>query len=143
MATKRAAKGTVLQISISSVFTTVAFVKKIDFPDDETQFYDGTALDSTDVEDGTPTNMSVPGSISADLFFDPLDTTHQLLITSRVAHTIESWKITNPNIGTSTKLTCTFSGAIKKFKPSAAVAGGLEASLEVKLSAPCAYAVAA
>ena len=142
MAAKRIAKGTVLQISISSVFTTVAQVKKIDYPDDETQFFDGTGLDSTDVEDGIPTGFSIPGSVSADLFYDPLDAVHQKLISSRIAHTIESWKITNPNIGATTAHSCTFTGAIKKFKPSAAVGGALEGSLEVKLQSVSAYSTA-
>ncbi len=139
MATKRISKGTVLQLSISSVFTTVGQVKKIDFPDDETEFYDGTALDSTDKEDGEPTGFGTPGSMSADLFYDPLDSVHQKLLTSRAAKTKESWQITNPNIGATTALKCSFTGAIKKFKPTAAVSAGLEASLDVKLSSVSTY----
>ncbi|MEI8019653.1 MAG: phage tail tube protein [Schlesneria sp.] len=139
MATKRIAKGTVLQLSIASVFTTVALCKKIDFPDDETEFYDGTALDSTDKEDGTPTGFGVPGSLSADLFYDPLDSVHQKLLTSRAAKTVETWQITNPNIGATTHLICSFTGAIKKFKPTAAVSAGLEASLDVKLATCSTY----
>ena len=143
MATKRQAKGTVLQLSIASVFTTVALVKKIDYPDDETQFTDGTSLDSTNTEDGVVTGLSTPGMCSADLFYDPLDSVHQALIASRIGRSTEAWKITNPNVGGTLAHACTFSGVIKKFKPSANVGGLLEASCEIKLTTICAFNVAA
>ncbi len=139
---KRAAKGTVLKMSISGVYTTVAQVKKVDYPDDETEFYDATTLDSTDKEDGETTGFSVPGSVSCDLFYDPVDVVHQAIIISRVNRWKENWNITNPNIGTGTAHVVTFSGRIKKFKPTAAVGSGLEASLEIKLTSVSSYNVA-
>lgn len=143
MSTKRQAKATVAQLSIATVFTTVAFTKKIDYPDDETQFTDGTSLDSTNVEDGTVTGFSIPGMCSLDLFYDPLDAVHKAIIAARISRSTESWKITNPNIGTATAHACTFSGVVKKFKPTANVGGLLEANCEIKLTNVCAYNAAA
>lgn len=141
-ATRRQAKGTVLQLSIASVFTTVALVKKIDYPDDEVQFMDGTALDSTFVEDGQATGLVTPGSTSIDLFYDPLDSVHQQVITKKLALTECDWKITNPNVGGTTAHSCTFKGIVKKFKPTAAVGAMLEASVEIKSTTLSAYSTA-
>ena len=143
MATRRAVKGLVLQLSIASVFTTVALSKNIDYPDDENQFVDGTTTDSTDVEDGVSNGLATPGTCKVEILYDPLDTVHQDLITARSDKAVRSWKIKNSNIGATTNHSCSFSGTVKTFKPKGAAGGLMEATLEIKLSAPAEYSEAA
>ncbi|TXI04213.1 MAG: hypothetical protein E6Q76_12795 [Rhizobium sp.] len=138
MSNRYSSKGLQLQVSIASVFATVAAVKKLDLPDDETQFFDGTGFDDEDIQDGEPTGYGVPGTCSADLFLDPLDTNHKYLFASRAGKRKEAWQIVNPAIA---NWSCTFNGAIKKLKPTGSVGGALECSCEIKLSSIAVYAV--
>lgn len=132
---KRSSKGTVLQLSIASVFTPVAGVSKIDEPDDEVQFIDVTALDSgVSHEDGMPTGHVAPGSVSGEGFADPLDTTHQALNALMASPVISSWKITNSNFS---GYSVTFSGALKTLKRTHAVKEAVKFNFEIKLSTIC------
>ena len=63
---KMTSKGTRLQKSIASTFTTIAYVRSTNGPGPETQFFDGTDLNSEHLEDGEPTGQSAPGEVSGD-----------------------------------------------------------------------------
>lgn len=137
MSDKYSAKGTVLQLSIATVFTTVAGVSRVNYPDQDVQFYDATALDSgVSMEDGEPTGHVAPGSMDGEGFYDPADTVHQALVALLAAPSKESWKIINANI---TDHSCAFTGTLKKFTPTAAVGDGLKFNFEVKLASIATY----
>lgn len=138
MSTRYSSKGTVLQLSIASVFTTVGGISNIDYPDSEVQFFDGTALESgVSMEDGEPTGHTAPGSVSGEFFYDPLDSTHQAVIDFLGSPAKASWKIKNDNISGHA---CTFTGTLKKCQPKAKVNDGLVASLDIKLASIATYA---
>ncbi len=126
---KQASTGTQLQLSISSVYTKVAYVTDISGPDADGQFWDATDLDSDYIEDGEPVGQVSPGSVTAELFYDPTDATHQAIITRKLAQTKSDWKIVFPDAEE-----IAFEGTPKKFAPKAAKGDGIKASLEVKLS---------
>ena len=133
--TKRSSKGTVVQLSISSVFVTVAGISKIDEPDDEVQFFDGSSLDTgVGLEDGELTGHVAPGSVSGEGFADPLDSTHQALNDLMATPSKESWKITNPNLS---GYSVTFTGTLKTLKRTHAVKEGIKFNFEIKLAGLC------
>ncbi len=132
MSSRRSAKGFVLQLSIASTFTTVGGVSKIDFPDADVQFYDGSALDTgVGLEDGEPTGHVAPGQCSGEVFIDPEDPTHEALFGLLVAPAKRDWQIINASLA---DFECAFNGTLKKLQPTAAVGDGLKANFEIKLS---------
>lgn len=137
MSDRHSAKGFQLKLSIESVNTAVGGVSKIDWPDSEVQFFDGTSLESgVSVLDGEATGFVTPGSISGELFIDPDDETHQELLGLLSAPAKRTWTIDHPTLD----FACTFTGTLKKCQPTGAVGDGLKASFEIKLSAIATYA---
>lgn len=114
---KTAAKGTKLQLSIASVFTTVAYITEIDGPDPEVQFKDVTDLNSgVSLEDGEPTGHTAPGEVSFKGWYDPQATTHQAClaqITNPIANGKANWKVVYPDPDLSET---PFVGTCKQFK---------------------------
>lgn len=135
---KQASTGTKLQLSISEVYTTVAYVTDINGPDTDGQFWDATDLDSDCIEDGEPVGQVAPGSISFELFYDPQDTVHQAIIARKLSQTKGDWKIVYPDDSE-----IAFEGTPKKFAPKAAKGDGIKASGEIKLSSLPTYPAAA
>ena len=137
MSTRYSAKSFTLKLSIASVFTAVAGVSKLDFPDEDVGFYDGTALDSdVSMEDGEPTGYVAPGSVSGELFVDPEDAVHQEILDLLSEPVKRSWMIDNANIA---DFECAFTGTLKKCTPTAAVGDGFKANFEIKLAAIATY----
>lgn len=134
---KYSAKGFVLELEVATVFTPVAGVSRLDFPDADVQFYDGTSLDSdVSMEDGEPTGYVAPGQVSGELFVDPDDAVHQELLDLLSAPAKVDWQITNENIA---DFECAFTGTLKKCTPTAAVNDGFKANFEIKLAALAVY----
>lgn len=137
MSDRRSAKGFSLQLSIASVFVTVGGKTKLDFPDSEVEFFDGTGLDSgVSREDGEPTGYVKPGSVGGECFIDPEDSTHQEMLDLLSAPAKRSWQIINANIS---GFVCAFSGTLSKFQPTAAVGDGFKGSFSVKLASLATY----
>jgi hypothetical protein len=133
---KYSSKGTLLQRSIASVFTTVGSIMSLQGPSAEVQFFDGSALDSgVSLEDGELTGHTAPGEVSGELFWDPGDSTHQTLTDDLGAPAHASWKIVTP-AGSNV---ITFTGATKNFTPQAAVKDGLKSSFAIKLRSLATY----
>lgn len=137
MSTKYSSKGTLLQRSISAVWTTIAANRSVNGPDGEVQFFDGTALDSdVSIEDGELTGHTTPGQVSGEVFYDPADAVHTLLTDDLVAGGAQaSYRIRLPD-GT---LAITFTGSVQRFSPKASVRDGLMADLSIKLQSVATY----
>jgi len=134
--TKVASKGTALQLSISAVFTTVVQITNIDGPDSEVQSFDSTSLDSGVGMEKDVTGFVDGGNVSGECFFDPVAVTHQALTDVITAPAVSSWKIVWSDAASTE---WPFSGILKKFTPTAALAEGLKAAFEIELDGMVTY----
>lgn len=127
---KMASTGTKLQKSIASVYTTIAYVRSITGPNPETQFFDGTDLESEHIEDGEVTGQSAPGSISGECFYDPQSAMQKSVIaeiTNPRVNGKQPYKIVYPDTSeTTTVATC------RTWNTKASVGEGLLADFELK-----------
>ena len=132
---KRPAKGTVLQLSIATVFTTIAGISSVDEPSEEAMFSDVTDLNSTYVEDGAVSGMNAPGTCTVEGFADPLDATHQAFFGA--VGVTNDWKIINANLS---GYSVTFSGALKSAPRSHKVKDYIKFKADIKLDSPATLA---
>lgn len=95
MATRRLSKGS----TISVAGTAIGGVKSFETPDDQLQFWDATALDSTVLENKTPTGFTEPGSASIEMFFDPADAGQAALAAAHGTADVKAIAITTPGSG--------------------------------------------
>ncbi len=129
---KMASTGTKLQKSIATIFTTIAYVRSISGPNPETQFYDGTDLESDHLEDGEPTGQSAPGMVSGETFYDPQDPTHKSVlgeITSPRTNGKQPYKVVYPDASE-----VPFTATCRTWNPKASVGEALLADFELKLA---------
>jgi hypothetical protein len=127
-------EGTLLQIKIASVFTTIGNRVSIGGPASEVNAVDKTNLDST-LREYRPSQIPEAGRLSLSVFYDPNDSTHQIL-PSRVKTpgTIDDFKLIF-NDGMGTPANETFSGFVTKFeKNGMEVDGNLGADVEIQLT---------
>lgn len=137
MADKYSSKGTELQREIASVMTPVASCLSLKGPGAEVQFWDGTALDSDDIEDGELADMVAPGEMSGQIFYDPADAVHSLFGDDLAARgQYINWQLVCPDTGASV---ITFNGSTKTFETSAAVKDGFKGDFAIKLRTPPVY----
>ena len=101
-----AGKGTVLQVSINSTFTTIASMVEVNAPSLTNPEVDITVL--TDPWRQFQYTIPDGGSIDFSGIFDHTHATHSRLITSLSTGTVESMKL----IGSTTTNTITFSGLV-------------------------------
>lgn len=129
---KYSALGTTLQRSISSVFTNVIQIKSIKIPAGETQYWDGTALDSgVSIEDGELTGQAAPGEVPFSGWYDPADTVHSLLAQEPgTGGTQSNYKVIMPDTGSSE---ATFTGSVKSFEATADIGAGFAFDAVIKL----------
>ena len=81
MANKVKSKGTVLQMEISSVYTTVPQLKNLSISGEEATSYETQTLDQTEAHTGRElTGYLTPATISGELFLDPQDSVHAAYI---------------------------------------------------------------
>lgn len=130
MAGPYASKGTVLQLSISAVFTTIARLTRLRGPGMRPQTYDALTLDGAAGIPVKPTGYIRGGTVSASILFDPLGTTDQALTDLITAPAVASWKNVY-NDGSSTAWP--YSGTLTQFEPAADPAGPLTADIEITL----------
>lgn len=136
---KEVSTATLLKMDISSVFTTVFAITKIDGPDGEVLFDDLTCLDSTYVEDGEVVGLATPGSVKIDGYYSSESPTHKAIldqVTAPGTNKNKNWKIVQAN----TK-EITFVGTAKSFKPMIEAKKFKAFSLEIKLRAPATFPV--
>jgi hypothetical protein len=132
-----AAKGTVLQISIGTVLTTIAQVISLDGPDGESLTYAADTLDNgSDAIPYKGTGSSEGGSVSGELFFDPVLANHQAITDLITTNASNSMKIIWSDTGSTP---WTFTAAGFSFSPSAALGDGLKATFAMKLDGIVSY----
>lgn len=130
MATKIASKGTNLQLSISSVYTTIASVSDLDGPSAEPGIFNPTTLDGGV---GIPTKLTgyvAGGTMSFNGYFDPVETTHQALTDLLTTPAVSNWKIVWSDAATTA---WTFAGVLTQFSPSATVDDGLKFAASIQV----------
>lgn len=127
---KIASKGTALQLSIASVFTTIVQVMEITGPGAKPETFDATALDSGVGREKKPTGYADGGTVTFSLFFDPVAATHQALTDLITAPVVSSWKVIWSDAASTE---WPFSGTLSGFEPNAALEDGLKADGEITL----------
>lgn len=81
MANKVRTKGTVLQMEIASVYTTIPQVKNLSISGEQATSYETQTLDQSGNHTGRElTGYVTPATISGEAFLDPQDTTHAAYI---------------------------------------------------------------
>lgn len=136
-------KGAALKVDIATVFTTIAQVISLNGPDAEVQTFNGTTLDGSVGMVKIPTGYVDGGTVSGELFFDPVAATHQQL-TDDITSPIRSsgtefdrdFKIVWPN---SAATEWPFAGIVKRFGPSATLQDGLKASFAIEVNGIVSY----
>lgn len=136
-------KGTALKVDIATVYTTVAQVISLNGPDAEVQTFNGTSLDGGVGMPKIPTGYVDGGTVSGELFFDPVAATHQQLtdditnpIRSSGAELDRGYKLVWPD---SAATEWAFDGVVKRFGPSATLQDGLKASFAVEVNGIVTY----
>jgi hypothetical protein len=81
--------GTLLKLSIASVFTTVAGVRDVDFETPELELMDVDDL-SSDYVDRDMTGRSAGGSVKGSMFYDPASASNTALIALYNSPTVTS-----------------------------------------------------
>lgn len=125
---KKSSKGALLKLA----GVAVAYLKSINGPNPENNFFDATDLTSDIIEDGEPTGQPSPGSISGEAFCDHGQATHAAIlaqIQDPISNGKASWTVEYPD-GT----TRSFTGTAKTWTPKAAVGEGFMVDYEIKLA---------
>lgn len=134
--TKIASKGTALQLDIASTYTTIAQVMEITGPGPEVGRFAANALDGAVGIEKVPTGYVDGGTVSWEMFFDPVAATHQALTDLITAPAVANWK----EIWSDAAATeWPFAAILTKFEPKATVDDGLKASCEAELSGIVTY----
>lgn len=105
-------QGTLLQVSISSTYTTIAQRTQVEAPEQTREDIKTTDLDSTD-HTYIPGYVSENGEVKLKCWYDPAANTHDYLRTSRNSRTTEDWKLIFADSGAGTD---SFSGYVKSLK---------------------------
>lgn len=128
MANKIASKGTALQLSISSVYTTIASITDLDGPSAEPQTFNPTTLDGGA---GIPVKLTgyvLGGTVTCNGYFDPVETTHQALTDLLTTPASSNWK----TIWSDAALTqWPYAGVLTGFTPSATTDDGLKFAITI------------
>jgi hypothetical protein len=131
MANKLKSKGTSLLQSISSVYTAIPELISVSLSGEKGETFDGTTLDGSVHKTKPATGYVEPLTISAEVFWDPDDTTHQAFTTVMRACTPTNFKITYTD---NTPTSEVYAGTAFGRDVSAAAADGLKATLTIETS---------
>jgi hypothetical protein len=133
---KIAPKGAAIQLSIASVFTTIAQLIEWNGPDPEVQTYNATALDSGVGMEKKPTGWVDGGMLRGSGWMDPVAATFQALTDLIAAPAVSSWKAVWPNVAATE---WPFSAILKKISPRVVQTEGLRFDFEAELDGIVAY----
>lgn len=122
------AQGSVFQMTISSVLTSIAEVVSIDGPDSQRDDIDVSHLGGGVQRDFLP-GLIDPGVISLELNYDPNGSTHQALTDQYILTTTVACKVIWSD---TTEIPCTC--YVKSFKPSGSVGDKLKAAVSFKVA---------
>ena len=131
---KYPSQGTVFQVTISAVLTTVANCTEINPPDPEVEIIETTDLTVTHGKTFDTTGLVDAGECGGSLFFDPANATHTFLtgqVKAPVANTLLACKCTYSDVAPTS---WTFNAIVKKFTPKVAIGEFLKADFALKVS---------
>lgn len=124
-------KGTVLQQELAMTYTAVAQVISMEQSGAESETFESTTLDTSGAgKTYAQTGYSEPGTVSAELFYDPALAGHQAITDLLTTPADQNWKITFADSGTTEY---PFTGAGVGFDFSVDMADGLKGSLSIQL----------
>lgn len=132
MTTKIKSKGTALQMTVAAAYVTIGQVISLDGPSMESETYESDTLDNASA--GIPyseTGRTEGGSVSGELFFDPVDTYHLAMLALLTTPASMAYNMLFADAATTD---WAFTGVGLQFGPKVALADGLKASFSVKLS---------
>ena len=135
---KYTSKGTVIQKSISSTFTSVANIKSIDAPKAKVETIDVSDLSTGVGKVFSPTGYVDGGEAGGSGYFDPADATQKSLSESvgTIPSAADSWKIIWSDAAPTT---WPFSGWLQEFNVKAAVGAFLEYDFSIRLTGLVTY----
>lgn len=116
---KIACKGMALQQDIATVYTTVAQVTSISIDGTEDVTVDSTDLGTSFWKEYTNAGFTEPGTLTAELFYDPSLSGHQTLTDCIGTGSGESWKVSYPTPSSATEQS--FSSAGQGFSANGSV----------------------
>ena len=93
MANKIPSKGSNLQMEISSVYTSIPQLLSISVSGEKSTTYPSTTLDGPVHETRDPTGYATPADISAEVLYDPDDSTHAAFIALIAAPVETNFKV--------------------------------------------------
>lgn len=129
-------KGTVLSQDIAGTYTAIAQVLSIDESGAEVKTFDSTSLDSGTFETKSVTGYSAPGELSAELFWDPALSGHQLLTDGLATPAEKNYRVTYADAGTTQK---TFAACGIAFGYKVAMGDGLKATVKLPITGDPGY----
>ena len=127
---KRSSKGSLLKLSIASIYTPVTHIISLNGPNSEVQEAETPTLDQTGA--GIPhdiTGWVEPGTSDFEAYWDPLLAIHQALKALLIVPAVKQWQQVYP-VGSA----ITYDGILKSFGTSAAAGEMLKASGSIQLS---------
>ncbi len=125
-----ATQGTLLQLSISAVFTTIAQRVRVKPNEVKREKIETTDLDST--WESSIAGIPRAGELEMEINYDAGAATHAALWASFGTGTVEAWKLILADSGTAT---FAFSGWIMSFQPGEATVDGLQkATLKIQVT---------
>jgi hypothetical protein len=136
MAVKVSSKGAALQLSISSVFTSIASLDTLNAPAAKVQTVDTTCLDSPVGMEHKPTGWVDGGACSGSGFLDPVEATHKALTALIAAPLISQWKVKWSDIAATV---WPFNGTLDEFAPTAKVGDFLRFTFNITLDGITTY----
>jgi len=128
---KYTSKGTLLQKSIASVYTTIVNVDSISGPDSEVEDMVVTDLSSGAGHEHGVTGYVEPGQVSGSCFFDPAAATHTSMTSRLASPGFDNYKIIWSDAAPTS---WTYSACLKKFTPKAQMGDFLKADFAMQLT---------
>jgi hypothetical protein len=114
---KIVSQGCQIQLSIASVFTTIAQLTKIDPPDPEVEIDETSDLSVSHGKTFDTTGLVDAGEFGGEGFFDPAGATHLALsgyVKAPTPNSLTNWKLIFTDAAPTN---WTWAGVVKKFKP--------------------------
>lgn len=129
MAQARAAIG----YTLSRNGTPIALLSDIDGPGLKGDTIEVTNHNNPDNHKEFIVGLLEGGDLKVKIYYDPLDSTHQGLVTAMQARTMDTWVLTPPAVIAGAP-SWTFSGYLTQFDTKAKVKDAIEADVTVKVS---------
>jgi len=136
MATKISSKGLALQLSIATVFTSIAALDTINAPAPKVQTVDTTCLDTPIGMEHKPTGWVDGGACSGSGFLDPVEATLKALTALITTPAVASWKVKWPDAANTV---WPFNGVLDELAPAGKVGDFVRFNFNITLDGIVTY----